>query len=141
MGQKFYQKASVQVAIVTGVVLVIITAGQIWFSHSDVKKENRRLSQANKGLRDELVTAKAEVQRLETLLTPFRTIALERYTGSEGEALRQLADQICILQDADKQQSQKITQMEGELGKTQSLAEPCKLTLHSNAIEKEENGY
>ncbi len=141
MGQKFYQKASVQVAIVAGVFALIIAAGKIWFSLSDVKKENLELSQANQGLRDELVTAKSEVQRLETLLTPFRTIALERYTGSEREALRQLADQIGILQDADKQKSEKITQLEAELNKTKSLAEPCKLALHSRAIKKEENGY
>ena len=141
MGQKFYQKASVQVAMVPGVVALIIAAGHIWLTHSGVKKENIKLSQANQGLRDDLVTAKSEVQRLETLLTPFRTIALARYTGSEGEALRQLADQIGILQDADKQKSEKITQLEAELGKTQSLAEPCKLALHSKAIKKEENGY
>jgi len=36
----------------------------------------------------------AEIQRLEILLTPFRTIALERYTGSETEAILKLATRI-----------------------------------------------
>ena len=36
----------------------------------------------------------AEIQRLETQLTPFKTIALEKYTGSEQEALRKLADEL-----------------------------------------------
>lgn len=36
----------------------------------------------------------AEIQRLETQLTPFKTIALEKYTGPEQEALRKLADEL-----------------------------------------------
>jgi len=38
-----------------------------------------------------------EIQRLETLLTPFRTIALEKFTGPEGEALKKLAERIATI--------------------------------------------
>jgi tetratricopeptide (TPR) repeat protein len=37
---------------------------------------------------------KGEIQLLETQLTPFRTIALERFSGTEAEALSKLAFQI-----------------------------------------------
>ncbi len=36
----------------------------------------------------------AEIQRLETQLTPFKTIALEKYTGTEQEALRKFAQEL-----------------------------------------------
>jgi hypothetical protein len=39
----------------------------------------------------------AEIQRLETLLTPFRTIALEKFSGPEGKALEQLAERITMI--------------------------------------------
>ena len=56
-----------------------------------------------------------EVQRLETLLTPFRTMALEKFTGSEQEALRQLAGQINALQLSDTQKTAQIKVLSGKL--------------------------
>jgi hypothetical protein len=54
---------------------------------------NKKNTEVNK-LQQELSSKNAEIQRLETQLTPFRTIALEKYTGSEQEALRRLANEI-----------------------------------------------
>ena len=131
----------VQAAVVAGIFSLLglwlgsaLESGRLQSKVSDLEKAVKA--------RDTTIRDKtADIQRLETLLTPFRTIALERYTGSEGEALRQLADQIGILQDADKLKSEKITQLEAELNKTKSLAEPCKLALHSKTIKKEKDGY
>jgi len=134
MSQKFYQKASVQVAMVSGIGLILVTLITIAHQRSQLKSDNIRLQREN----DAKVT---EIQRLETLLTPFRTIALEKYTLPEAEALRKLAGQIGVLQNADKQKTEKIAQLEKELIKTKSLAEPCKLELLSKTIEKVDQGY
>jgi len=134
MSQKFYQKASVQVALVSAIGLIIVTIITTAHQRSQLKSDNIRLQREND-------TKTTEIQRLETLLTPFRTIALEKYTLPEAEALRKLAEQIGVLQDADKQKTKKITQLENELIQTKSLAEPCKLEFLSKNIEKVDQGY
>ncbi len=131
----------VQAAIVAGVFSLI----GIWFGYhlqssgleSKVSSLEENVTKRESVIRDKT----AEIQRLETLLTPFRTIALERYAGPEGEALQQLADQIGILQNADKKKSQEINRLETELNKTKFLAEPCKISFLSKAIKKEDKGY
>ncbi len=45
-------------------------------------------------LRNEIIEKDTKIQLLETQLIPFKTIALERFTGSEMEALRKLAEEI-----------------------------------------------
>ena len=94
MTQRFYQKASVQVAIATAIGLTIVTTITIAHQRSQLRADNQKL------LTD--VTVKtAEIQRLETLLTPFRTIALEKFTGDEKDALRKLADYVIDLRQKD----------------------------------------
>jgi len=134
MSQKFYQKASVQVAIVSAIGLIIVTILTIAHQRSQLKSDNIRLHQENDA-------KTAEIQRLETLLTPFRTIALEKYTLPEAEALRKLAGQIGELQVADKRKTDKIAELESELINTKALAEPCKLAFLSKKIEKDDHGY
>jgi hypothetical protein len=90
MAQRFYEKASVQVAIISAVTLLLVTAITIFYQRSSVVADNARLLQKNQ-------KQAQENQRLETLLTPFRTIALQRFSGPEGEALKKLADQITAL--------------------------------------------
>lgn len=85
------------------------------------------LEQKVADLKEENGKKDSEIQRLETLLTPFRTIALERYTGPEEEALRKLA--------------QRITGLEKELAQTKEMAKPITLSLLSKNIRKNETGY
>jgi hypothetical protein len=95
MAQRWFQKAGVQAAIVGGLALLIVTILPIALQ---VPKLRDRVSQ----LESETSAKDREIQRLETLLTPFRTIALERYTGPESEALRKLAtDMKSIQQDLE----------------------------------------
>lgn len=133
MSQKFYQKVGVQVSMVTAIGLIIATGMTIAHQRSQLKEDNTRLQRENEQQR-------AEIQRLDTLLTPFRTIALERYTLPEAQALRKLAEQIGVLQEADHQKSERISQLEIDLKRTESLAEPCKLVLHSKSMTKDEKG-
>ncbi len=87
MVQKWYQKASVQTAIVSGIFLLIGIAIPYVFKVPALENKIAQLEKEN-------FDKTAEIQRLETQLTPFKTIALEKYTGPEQEALRKLADEL-----------------------------------------------
>lgn len=64
-----------------------------------VKTLEARIAERNNDIR----AKEMEIQRLETLLTPFRTIALERYPGTEAQAMEQLAHGIqAIRTDLDQ---------------------------------------
>ena len=108
MTQRFYQKASVQVAIVSAISLIIVTLLTIGHQRSQLKSDNKKFER-------ELADKTAELQRLETLLTPFRTIALEKYTGTEAEPLRKLADYVVDLQKRDVEQAQRIKELQKQL--------------------------
>ncbi len=84
MAQKFYEKASVQTAIISGMFLLLGISIPYIFR---IPKLQDKISVLEK----ETFEKTAEIQRLETLLAPFRTIALEKYTGTEAEALSKLA--------------------------------------------------
>lgn len=83
MAQKIYEKAGVQAAIVgaviTGIFLIFIN---IFIN----------LMQNNtKRLEEDIKAKDLKIQQLETQLIPFKTIALEKFTGTENERLQQLA--------------------------------------------------
>lgn len=90
----------VQAAIVAG----IFSLAGIWLGyklqsdglHSKVNSLEALVKQQDTTIRDRT----AETQRLETLLAPFRTIALQRYTDPEPEALRKLAYRISDIENS-----------------------------------------
>jgi len=53
-----------------------------------------KLKEKKEDLSQLLVKKEAEIQRLELLLVPFRTVALQWYKGSEAESLKKLANRI-----------------------------------------------
>lgn len=108
MAQKFYQKATVQVAIVSGLVAIIIAGATILHQRSDLKDENERLLRLTQ-------KQSAEIQRLETQLTPFRTIALEKFAGPEGEALKQLAERITTIDESLANAKKELEKTKQEL--------------------------
>ena len=81
----------------------------------------------NANLKDQLSNMKSEKETLEIQLVPFRTIALERFTGTETEVLNKLALQ--------------IRNIEQELDKAKAMAEPSKLIFNSNKIKKTDKGF
>src|ERR1039457_4454058 len=117
MAQKWYQKATVQGAIVAALALLIATLAPIALEVPSLKSDNADLNR-------KLTEKSADLQRLETQLAPFRTIALERYTGPENEALAKLASQIQLLQELDTQKTIKIESLQKELDKTSEQAKP-----------------
>lgn len=77
MAQRWYQKASVQAALVSGLFIFATAAIVQWSEARRLKAQNEQLQREN--------------QRLETQLAPFRAIAVTRYPGSESEALVKLS--------------------------------------------------
>lgn len=94
MAQKWYRKTAVQVAIVTGIFLLASTMVVQFSPKARLEKEVEDL--------------KGEVQRLETQLVPFRTLAIERFGGSPEEALAKLATQVQGLEAQIKRASSTI---------------------------------
>jgi hypothetical protein len=60
--------------------------------------ETKQQAKEIKLLKEKLEAKTAEVQRLEGFLKPFRSIALERFSGDEKEALMKLAEHIKTLE-------------------------------------------
>ena len=120
MTQRFYNKTSVQVAIITA--LGIIGAALI-----TVLNQRSELKNNNDEMQKEIISKTAMIQRLETMLTPFRTIALEKYTGSEREALLKLASKTQLLEQSDLFKTQRIAELEVALQKTRQMAQPNRL--------------
>lgn len=113
MAQKFYNKASVQVAIITGIVALLVTGITILHQRSELVEENKRLNSLTEKQTD-------EIQRLETLLTPFRTIALEKFTGPEVEALQKLAERVTTIDAALVEAKDELEKTKQELLKKTS---------------------
>jgi hypothetical protein len=82
--QNWLKKASVQTAVVSGIFLLIVTIIVQFSPKAKLEKE--------------VVDLKDEVQRLETQLAPFRALAIQRFGGSEEQALSKLAAQVQDLQ-------------------------------------------
>lgn len=126
MAQKWYRKAPVQAAIIGAVAVIVVGVAlgvaPLVLQVQDLKSDNRDLEH-------KLTERIAEVQRLETLLAPFKTIALERYMGSEAEALENLARQIGELQTLDAEKSKRIAELEEQLEQTSKQATPPTLEL------------
>ncbi|MCK5590631.1 MAG: hypothetical protein KAI72_01625 [Candidatus Pacebacteria bacterium] len=87
-------------------VALVIFGLQLWDARSQLKEENKKLRTKieTKDVRILELTQKlsdknTEIQRLETQLTPFKTIALEKYTGSEKEALKELAQNLKVIEN------------------------------------------
>ncbi len=107
MTKKRYSSVAVEAAFITAVAIVMVAAMNIWHDRSQIKQDNKNYEvEINKKntkineLQQELSSKNAEIQRLETSLIPFRIIAFEKYTGSEQEALRKLANEIKDLKKA-----------------------------------------
>jgi hypothetical protein len=81
---RWYNKASVQTALVSGVFFVVVTLVLQFSPKTSLEKE--------------VAALQGEVTRLETELSPFRALAVQRFGGTEHEALAKLAAQLRDLQ-------------------------------------------
>ncbi|MHC4172174.1 MAG: hypothetical protein ACYST5_04435 [Planctomycetota bacterium] len=107
MAKTWYSSVTVKAAIIGAFALIIVAGMHIWNNRSQIKQDNEKykveINTKNTRINDlqqQLSSREAEIQLLETQLTPFRTIALEKYTGSEQETLRKLANELEDLKKA-----------------------------------------
>ena len=102
--------------IATVVIVIWLVAPTLWSVFVTVKgwsihEIETTIDTQNK----EIEKKNADIQRLETQLTPFRTIALGRFTGSEPEALKKLAEQLTLLQSADERKTAEINKLKASV--------------------------
>lgn len=94
MAKKWCQPVGIRAALIIVVGSIIVAGINIWHERSGLKIDNEKYKNENSELRQQISQKNSEIQRLETQLTPFKTIAIEKYTGSEQEALRKLANEL-----------------------------------------------
>ena len=81
MAQRFYQKASVQVAIVTTIGLIIVTLITIFHQRSELRLDNKNLQTKLSDSEKVLIDVKAERDKYQTQLAPFLAIAERSFPG------------------------------------------------------------
>jgi hypothetical protein len=136
-----FAKSHKLVAVILFFWIVVSTAWSIYVTIKQLNVGELKQKASDQDLT--IQNKNMEIQRLETLLTPFRTIALERYMEPEAEALTKLASEITKLREADQEKTQKINQLERELKKTKYMAAPPTLSLVQQKVEitKTDSGY
>ena len=109
------------------VIVIWLIAPTMWSVVATVKGWNTgNLEFTITQQREALLAKNSEIQRLETILTPFRTIALERFTGSESVALKKLADQLLSLEADLLSKSRQIAQLQSDLSKADLNIQPIR---------------
>lgn len=88
MAQPFWQKASVQTALISGPISAFAVILAVWLPSF---LEAPKLKVENQKLMNDLADKNHQIQEIQTLLVPFKTIAFQNFTGTEAERLAQLA--------------------------------------------------
>jgi hypothetical protein len=101
MAQKWHAKASVQTAIISGIVLVVVTGLVQWSPKSELESKVAKL---------ELENSQLHVQ-----LAPFVTLAAERFGGSDQLSLAKLSSQFRDLDEKLRYEEGVIRSMEVEV--------------------------
>lgn len=113
---------------VSGSFLLLVTSITIWHQRSELREQNGELIKLSQN-------QTTEIQRLETLLTPFRTVALDKFAGPEGEALKQLGDHILAIDESLSRAKKELVKTKQELLRRtsdRSLTEEQKQSLKSS---------
>jgi prefoldin subunit 5 len=97
--KKWYQYVGVRAAFIIAIGGIIVAGINAWSNQSKLAKDNEQYKKDVSNLKEELKNKNSEIQRLETQLTPFKTIALEKYTGTEQERLNKLSERIKELEN------------------------------------------
>lgn len=119
MAQKWYQKASVQTAVVSGVFLLVGACIPYLFK---VPKLEEKIS----GLEKEISTKDGKIQELERELIPFRTLAIERYSKADPEAMGKLGEAMALLQRDHSRALTTIASLEEQVRSARTEADSAK---------------
>jgi len=127
--------------LATAVVLIWLIAPTIWSVVVTMKRWNvTELEATIENQAQQINEKNTKIQGLQTLLVPFRTIALDKFTGTEKEALRKLADYVIELQERDVEQSRRIGELQEEVNHTKQMYGPPVLKPLGKKITKTEAG-
>jgi predicted RNase H-like nuclease (RuvC/YqgF family) len=94
MAKKWYQSVRVRATFILGASSIIVAGMYILHARSELKQKNENYEKEIKIKNTLIVEKDSEIQRLETQLIPFKTIAIEKFTGTEQEALLKLANKL-----------------------------------------------
>lgn len=105
MAQRFYQKASVQVSIVSGIALIIVTLITIAHQRSELKQDNKNLKTQVSELKEENSDLKRERDKFETQLSPFLAAADQKFPDAPPDQrldllIKKMDEVISTVQDA-----------------------------------------
>jgi len=105
MAQKFYQKASVQVSIVSGLALIIVTLITIAHQRSELNQDNKNLKKEISKRKEEISNLKRERDKFEIQLTPFLARADQRFPEAPPDQrlellIKKMDEVISNVQDA-----------------------------------------
>lgn len=90
-----YKEFIIKHKLAAGIILLWLILPSLWSVIATIKTWNVDDLKQTIEKQDNIITEKNfEIQRLEQSLTPFRTIALEKYVGPEQEVLQKLAADI-----------------------------------------------
>jgi len=129
MAQRCYQKASVQVAIVSVIGLIIVTVITVGQQRSDLRRGNQNLETKLEDARSALADVKAERDNYQIRLAPFLAAA-DRYFQDvpESERLDRLSQKLDSMletvQDGDRNILLKLTSIETAVGSLTSRPLP-----------------
>ena len=137
MPQKFYQKATVQAASIGAIGVIVATAIATAIPHLlDIPELEKKVEDLETALK----TSEIENQKLETQLTPYKTVALELFGGSEAEALskllfrfQDLEQNVAELEEIEKERKIEIAKLE-QLKKTQPK-------LDAHLVERDDESW
>jgi hypothetical protein len=85
MTQRFYQKASVQTAIVTAIGLIIITLITVGHQRSELRLDNKNLQAKLADSQSTLYDVKTERDKYQTQLAPFLAVAEKSFPDTPSE--------------------------------------------------------
>jgi len=122
------------------IIIFILLSGGVWISYNEVLRIPSLKDKITK-LEKETQIKTEEIQRLETSLIPFKTLALEKYAGSENEVLKKLADKIKELEQLDALKNEKISSLGVEVQQAKENVQPNQLIFASKEILKNNNEY
>ena len=97
--KNFFKSVGVKSATIGAIALIVVAGMHIFNSRSTLSKDNQNYKTTIAHLESQIVEKNNIVQRIETQLTPFKTIALEKYTGTEQERLTKLSERIQELEN------------------------------------------
>lgn len=129
MAQKWYQKASVQVAMVSTIGVIVVTLITVLHQRSELRSDNKTLSRDLKKTEEALRKAEAKRDKAEMRLAPFLATANQHFQDvPEDKRLNTLSQKfdsmLATVQHGDQNILLKLKSIESAVGSLSQLQPP-----------------